>query len=110
MSKNKFMFVGHGEHILLLDIHTSADDYRNDDHFLWKDEIHKFHSHAGYGIKTYTCYNEEDGSSTLVNFSNVRGRIIGVNHPIESFLSIPIFEQYVSMDGHRIISEGEIKK
>ena len=36
-------------------------------------EIHTFHSDAGYGAKTYTDYNDETGSSIIVNYSGVRG-------------------------------------
>lgn len=49
------------------------------DVFLWKSntygyfEIHTFHSDAGYGAKTYTNFNEKDGSSTLVNYSGICG-------------------------------------
>lgn len=49
------------------------------DVFLWqsgmtgKYEIHTFHSDAGYGAKTFTQYNDKDGSSMLVNYSGVRG-------------------------------------
>jgi hypothetical protein len=52
------------------------------DVFLWQSaltgrmEIHTFHSDKGYGIKTYTEYNEKDGSSMVVNHSGVRGKIV----------------------------------
>jgi hypothetical protein len=55
------------------------------DWFLWKNEIHKFHSDAGYGIKTYTDYNEKDGSSKTVNWSNCRGTIIATTDSKLSF-------------------------
>ena len=51
-------------------------------YFIWKDEVHKFHSHAGYGIKTWTDYNEEDGSSLLVNWSNKRKGAIAAYYPL----------------------------
>lgn len=53
------------------------------DVFLWKSgmtgryEIHTFHSDAGYGAKTFTDYNEKDGSSILVNYSGVCGVLVG---------------------------------
>lgn len=48
------------------------------DVFLWqsrsgKYEIHTFHSDAGYGAKTFTDYNEKDGSSVLVGYSGICG-------------------------------------
>lgn len=49
------------------------------DVFLWRSgmtgryEIHTFHSDAGYGVKTFTDYNEKDGSSELVNYSGICG-------------------------------------
>lgn len=52
------------------------------DVFLWKSgmhghyEIHTFHSDAGYGAKTFTNYNEKDGSSMLVNYSGICGVLI----------------------------------
>ncbi len=50
------------------------------DYFLWHGregaEIHQFHSDAGYGIKTYTQYNEKDGSSLIVKWSGLAGKII----------------------------------
>src|SRR5688572_13257454 len=50
-------------------------DLKDGDIVMWKNEIHKFHSDAGYGCKTYTEYNEENGSSLIVNWSNVRGKV-----------------------------------
>jgi len=53
------------------------------DVFLWRSgrngryEIHTFHSDAGYGVKTFTNYNEKDGSSMLVNWSGVCGVLEG---------------------------------
>lgn len=53
------------------------------DIFLWKSwthghyEIHQFHSDAGYGAKTFTNYNEKDGSSMIVNYSGVFGILKG---------------------------------
>lgn len=52
------------------------------DVFLWvsgmtgKHEIHTFHSDVGYGIKTFTDYNEKDGSSEIVNWSGLCGVIV----------------------------------
>jgi hypothetical protein len=59
-----------------------GEDLKEGDVFLWQSgmtgryEIHTFHSDAGYGIKTFTGYNEKDGSSEVVNYSGVCGRII----------------------------------
>ena len=56
-------------------------DLKEGDIFLWKSgmtgkcEIHTFHSDVGYGVKTYTNYNEENGSSVLVNWSGVCGKL-----------------------------------
>jgi len=53
------------------------------DVFLWRSgmtgryETHTFHSDAGYGVKTFTDYNEKDGSSMLVNWSGVCGVLEG---------------------------------
>jgi hypothetical protein len=47
--------------------------------FLWKSgktgkyEIHTFYSDARYGVKTFTDYNEKDGSSIILNWSGVCG-------------------------------------
>lgn len=55
------------------------------DVFLWmsgmtgKYEIHTFHSDAGYGAKTFTDYNEKDGSSILVNYSGICGVLVCKN-------------------------------
>lgn len=55
------------------------------DVFLWRSgmtgryEIHTFHSDAGYGVKTFTDYNEKDGSSMLVNWSGVCGVLVGTD-------------------------------
>jgi hypothetical protein len=61
---------------------VSGSDLKKGDVFLWRSgmtgryEIHTFHSDAGYGIKTFTQYNEKDHSSEVVNYSGVCGRII----------------------------------
>lgn len=50
--------------------------------FLWKSgvsgphELHTFHSDAGYGAKTFTNYNDQDGSSLIVNYSGIIGVLI----------------------------------
>lgn len=60
-------------------------DLKKGDVFLWqsemtgKYEIHTFHSDAGYGAKTYTDFDEKDGSSVLVNYSGICGLIIADN-------------------------------
>lgn len=41
-------------------------------------EIHTFHSDAGYGVKTFTDYNEKNGSSMLVNWAGVCGVLEGI--------------------------------
>lgn len=52
------------------------------DVFLWQNgragqyEIHTFHSDSGYGAKTFTHYNDKDGSSLLVNYSGVCGVLV----------------------------------
>lgn len=51
------------------------------DVFLWKSaltgicEIHTFHSDAGFGAKTFTDYNENNGSSMIVSYSGICGVI-----------------------------------
>ena len=58
-------------------------ELKRGDVFLWRSgmtggyEIHTFHSDAGYGAKTFTDYNEKDGSSMLVNYSGVCGVLVG---------------------------------
>ena len=64
----------------------SVDELKTGDVFLWKSamtgnfEIHTFHSDAGYGAKTFTEYNEEDGSSMLVNYSGICGVLVCNEH------------------------------
>lgn len=55
------------QYLLLIDEEAEIKSFP---YFLWKDEVHKFHSDNGYGIKTWTGYNDEDGSSEIVNWSN----------------------------------------
>lgn len=61
----------------------SVKRLKRGDVFLWRSgmagryEIHTFHSDAGYGVKTFTDYNEKDGSSMLVNWSGVCGVLAG---------------------------------
>lgn len=38
-----------------------------------KYEIHTFHSDVGYGAKTFTDYDDNNGSSVLVSYSGVIG-------------------------------------
>ena len=60
----------------------SVKKLKRGDVFLWQSgmtgryEIHTFHSDAGYGAKTFTDYNEKDGSSTLVNYSGICGVLV----------------------------------
>jgi hypothetical protein len=52
------------------------------DVFLWRSamsgrfEIHTFHSDSGYVAKTFTRYNEKDGSSDIVNYSGICGVLV----------------------------------
>jgi hypothetical protein len=66
-----------------MDFQLEKKDLESGDCFLWRGsqgfEVHCFHSDSGYGVKTYTNYNEKDGSSTLVNWSGVCGKIIVVD-------------------------------
>lgn len=61
----------------------SVKKLKRGDVFLWRSgmtgryEIHTFHSDAGYGAKTFTDYNEKDGSSMLVNYSGICGVLEG---------------------------------
>ncbi len=57
---------------LLID--SDQSDLKNGDLFFWKDEVHKFHSSVGYGIKTYTEFNKKDDSSVVLNWSNFIGK------------------------------------
>lgn len=60
-----------------------SNGLKRGDVFLWRSgmtgryEIYTFHSDAGYGAKTFTDYNEKDGSSMLVNYSGVCGVLVG---------------------------------
>lgn len=59
------------------------DKLKRGDVFLWRSgmtgvhEIHTFHSDAGYGAKTFTNYNEKDGSSMIINYSGICGVLVG---------------------------------
>ena len=71
---------------IVRDIKLKAVETTNKgDVFLWRSnsdghvEIHTFHSDAGYGSKTYTIFNESDGSSILVNYSGICGVLIPKN-------------------------------
>lgn len=61
----------------------SVKKLKRGDVFLWRSgmtgryEIHTFHSDAGYVAKTFTNYNEKDGSSELVNYSGICGVLVG---------------------------------
>lgn len=54
----------------------SNETLKGADWFVWKNEIHRYHSDAGYGIKTWTNYDIKDGSSVILSHSNVVGKII----------------------------------
>ena len=61
-------------------VRVKQEEVKQGDVFVWQSskgelETHTFHSDAGYGVKTYTDYNEENGSSVLVNWSGVCGII-----------------------------------
>ena len=62
---------------------SKQSEMKKGDVFLWRSqmhghfEIHTFHSDAGYGVKTFTEYNEETGSSKLVNWSGICGILVG---------------------------------
>jgi len=64
---------------------SKQSDLKKGDVFLWRSgmtgrfEIHTFHSDAGYGAKTFTDFDEESGSSMLVNYSGICGIIETVN-------------------------------
>jgi hypothetical protein len=59
----------------------NQSDFKKGDVFLWRSamtgrfEIHTFHSNAGYGVKTFTDYDDKTGNSLLVNWSGVCGII-----------------------------------
>lgn len=52
---------------------VKTSELKKGDVFLWrsgmtgKREIHTFHSDSGYGAKTFTNFNEKDGSFEIVN-------------------------------------------
>lgn len=66
-----------------------ADKLTAGDVFLWQSEItgqyeiHAFHSDTGYGVKTFTDYDEKDSSSLILNWSGVRGLLSVANLHIE---------------------------
>ena len=75
------------------------------DWFLWVStsgikEIHRYHSDAGYGIKTYTEM-DENGCSILVNHSGVLGRIESAHPTLENLPQItPVFlREYAEKGG-----------
>lgn len=71
------------QHIYVL----SNEEIKEGDWFIWQSqssgtvEMHQMHSDAGYGIKTHTQYNEADGSSVIVNWSGLRGKVIATDDP-----------------------------
>lgn len=79
------------EHYYLLDVKVEKPNW-----FVWvsgmtgRMEVHKFHSDAGYGMKTYTQYNEKDGSSELVNWSGYYGEIIASTESLDGLPKIYI--------------------
>lgn len=106
----------------------SNNELKEGDYFMWRSgnsgnkEIHQYHSDAGYGIKTYTNFNEDDGSSILVNHSGCMGKIEASTNPYftvktskknnKCFDALPLIpvtfiQDYVDIDGN--IKEVEIK-
>ncbi len=55
---------------------VSDEEIKQRDLLIWKNEIHRYHSDAGYGLKTYTDYSEKEGSSLVLNWSNLLGKLI----------------------------------
>lgn len=60
---------------------TSDEDEKKFDWFIFFSEyeppsLHQYHSHAGYGIKTMTDFNEKDGSSLILSGSRCSGKIV----------------------------------
>jgi hypothetical protein len=77
-NKNKFICVSDNVFISL----EQVTKLKKGDVFLWKSwnsntyELHTFHSDVGYGIKTFTDYDELDDSSVIVNRAGVCGVLI----------------------------------
>ena len=73
-----------------VDLELESGELKMGDVFLWysrmndKYEIHTFHSHAGYGIKTFSEWNEKNESSLLVNYSGVCGKIKSIKSIISA--------------------------
>lgn len=78
---NQLLGVETKEEVLPLKL-IAVDKLKQGDVFLWKSgmtgkfEIHTFHSDAVYGAKTFTDYNEKNGSSLLVNYSGICGVLV----------------------------------
>lgn len=73
-------------------------------------ELHQFHSDSGYGIKTYTQYNKEDGSSLIVSGTKCSGAIVASTDPALGLPAIPtawIRDEYVPSNGS--IKEVKLK-
>jgi len=54
------------------------------DVFLWRNgkgvlSIHTFHSDSGFGAKTYTDFDDVNGSSLIVNYSGICGVLETIN-------------------------------
>lgn len=74
------------QHLYIL----SDEEIKENDFFLWKDKVYKFHYDRGYGIQTKTqetiiFNNEEFSGNAIVNHSNVVGKIIATIDPELTF-------------------------
>ncbi len=86
---------------------TSSEEIKEGDWFIWQSamhgtfEVHKYHSDAGYGMKTWTSYNKKDNSSLIVNWSGSRGKIVASTDTSLGLPSIPtsFLQQYVDANG-----------
>ena len=86
---------------------TSDEEIKEGEYFLWQSamtsvyEVYKYHSDAGYGIKTYTNYSDKDGSSVLVNHSGYRGKIVALTNQSLGLPTIPksFIQKYVAANG-----------
>jgi hypothetical protein len=66
-----------------------VEEWKSKDWFLWKAELHQFHSDSGYGIKTWTQYNKTDESSLIVNRGNTYGKVIACSKELNG---LPVFD------------------
>jgi len=98
------------EHYIIV----NDSEIKESDYFLWKDEIHKFHSDYGYGMKTWTNYDKKDDSSLIVNWSNYRGNITHSTEPLENGLGKSINgtypTKYLRFDKIKQLSISEVEE